>query len=275
MRVPEARAETWAHEAEWLGALPALADECAVAWDVELEEPFDTNISLVVPAGDAVLKLIAPSDFEAASEGDALERWDGDGAVRLLARDHERRALLVERCLPGTRLWDAGVDEERVVADLLPRLHVELREPHPFRRLADVADRWAEDLPRWYASGGSPFERELLDLALDTFRTVDRQASYLVNQDLHGANVLAAPRERWLVIDPKPLSGERELEGSGLLRNARDPARWLDVLAALGFDRHRARAWGVAHNLAWAWDEVRNEWLDNQVEEVRRIFRAR
>ena len=30
-----------------------------------------------------------------------------------------------------------------------------------------------------------------------------------------------ATREPWLVIDPKPLVGERELEASGLLRNVR------------------------------------------------------
>jgi streptomycin 6-kinase len=275
MQLPTSFLETWAHEAGWLAAIPGLVQELANEWQLELEEPVDTPHSLVVPAGNAVLKLNAPSHVEADTEADALERWGGEGAVRLLARDDERRAFLIERCAPGTRLWDAGTDEAGVIAELLPRLQIALREPHPFTHLADEADRWADELPRRYAAGGSPFERGLLDLALDTFRTVDRGATYLVNQDLHGANVLAAQREPWLVIDPKPLAGERELEGSGLLRNARDPSRWLDVLAALGLDRDRARAWGVAHNLAWAWDEVRLEWLDNHVEEVRRIFSAR
>ena len=76
------------------------------------------------------------------------------------------------------------------------------------------------------------------------------------------------------MIDPKPLVGEREVEASGLLRNADDVSRWLDVLGDLGFDRERARSWGVAHNLAWAWDERRG-WLDVHVEEARRILNAR
>jgi hypothetical protein len=121
---------------------------------------------------------------------------------------------------------------------------------------------------------GTPFERRLLDAALDVYRTVQRSARWLVNQDLHGGNVLTAEREPWLVIDPKPLVGERELEASGLLRNAEDVSRWLDGLADLGFDRERARGWGVAHNLAWAWDERRG-WLDRHVEEARRILTAR
>jgi len=80
--------------------------------------------------------------------------------------------------------------------------------------------------------------------------------------------------EAWLVIDPKPLVGERELEASGLLRNTDSPSRWLDVLSDLGFDRERARGWGVAHNLAWAWDQHEG-WLEEHVAEARRILSAR
>jgi streptomycin 6-kinase len=194
--------------------------------------------------------------------------------VRLVARDDARRALLLERCLPGTRLWDVDVDQETVVAELLPRLQVDAGSEHPFALLAEEADRWAEDVPRRYTEAGEPFERQLLDVALDVYRTVDRSSTRLVNQDLHGGNVLGATREPWLVIDPKPLVGERELEASGLLRNAGSVSRWLDVLASVGLDRERARGWGIAHNLAWAWDE-RAGWLEQHVEEARRILSAR
>jgi streptomycin 6-kinase len=272
--LPEALADQWRHEPDWLASLPELVADCAAEWNLQLEQPFDTPISLVVPAGDVVLKLNAPSHGEADTEADALERWAGDGAVRLLARDDERRALLVERCVPGTRLWDAGVDEIAVVAELLPRLQVELGSGHPFTLLADEADRWAEDVPRRYADAGAPFERALLEAALDVYRSVDRAASFLVNQDLHGGNILSAEREPWLVIDPKPLVGERELEASALLRNTTHVSRWLDGLRDLGLDRERARGWGIAHNLAWAWDE-HDGWLEPHVEEARRILRAR
>jgi streptomycin 6-kinase len=130
------------------------------------------------------------------------------------------------------------------------------------------------EVPRRYAEAGTPFERSLLDAAVDVYRTVDRPAAHLVNQDLHGGNVLRAEREPWLVIDPKPLVGERELEASGPLRNTLDVSRWLDALADVGLDRERARGWGVAHNLAWAWGG-RSGWLREQVEEARRILTAR
>jgi streptomycin 6-kinase len=274
MELPRPLVETWSHEPEWLADLPGLVEECAEQWGLVLEPPIESAGSLVVPAENVVLKLNAPSHVESDTEPDALELWNGTGAVLLVARDDERRALLLERCVPGTELWHADADEVQVISSLLPRLQVELRNEGPFRTLADEAERWAEEVPARYDDAGRPFERELLDAALDVYRTVDRAAMRLVNQDLHGGNILRAEREPWLVIDPKPLVGERELEATGLLRNARDVSRWLDALTDLAFDRARARGWGVAHNLAWAWDERRG-WLEQHVDEARRILNAR
>jgi streptomycin 6-kinase len=273
MRVPPALLATWGNEPTWLAALPDVVAECVERWSLEPEPPIDTPHSLVVPAGDVVLKVNAPSHVEADREADALEVWDGHGAARLVARDDGLRALLLERCVPGTRLRDAPEDETSVIAELLPRLQIDVGEAHSFVHLADEADRWSTDVPRWFEEAGSPFERALLEAALDVYRTVDRSSSRLVNQDLHGGNVLRASREPWLVVDPKPLVGERELEASGLLRNADSVSRWLDALTEIGYDRERARGWGVAHNLAWAWDERRG-WLPEHVEEARRILNA-
>ncbi len=279
MRIPERLAEGWRHEREWLERLPQLVAECAAEWGLELEAPFDTPHSLVVPAGATVLKLNAPSHFEADHEADALACWEGQGAVRLLARDDERRALLLERCVPGGTLAEANVDEAPIVTALLAGLPGTPPPAHAFRLLADEADRWAEEVPQRWDDGGRPFERSLLDVALDVFRNVDRGASRLVNQDLHGWNVLRSEREAWLVIDPKPLVGERELDGVGPLRNAGFSAdsavvgRWLDVLADLGMDRGRLRGWGLAHALAWGTD-AEGRWSERSIAAARTISRA-
>ena len=279
VRVPERLAAAWLHERAWLEALPRLAAECAAAWGLELEEPYDTPLSLVVPAGDAVLKLNAPSHFEADHEADALARWKGRGAARLLARDDARRALLVERCVPGTPLALSGEDETAVIADVLARLPHDPGPDHHFRRLADEAGRWAEEVPERYERGGRPFERALLDAAVDVFRSVDPDAGRLVNQDLHAWNVLRATREPWLAIDPKPLVGEPELDGVGPLRNAglsragTAVIRTLDALADLGLDRERLRGLGYAHALAWAVDSD-GQWSTASIEAARTIHAA-
>ena len=258
--------------------MPRLVAECAEQWSLELEEPIDTPHSLVVPAGDVVLKLNAPSHFEADTEADALERWGGRGAVRLLARDDARQhcsssAASRERS-SGTR----ASTKRQSSPELLPRLQIPSpRHPSrsgcsPPRPTAGPTTFRADTRP---PAGRS--SARCSTLALDVYRTVDRSAALLVNQDLHGGNSSRAAREPWLVIDPKPLVGERELEASGLLRNAD-----VDVVAAgstlarrrVGFDRERARGWGVAHNLAWAWDE-RDGWLVGPRRRGARILNAR
>jgi streptomycin 6-kinase len=278
-RLPPSLTNAWRREPEWLEALPSLAVQCASAWGLELEEPYDTPLSLVLAAGDSVLKLNAPSHFEADHEADTLARWNGRGAVRLLARDDERRALLVERCVPGTPLVLSGEDETAVIVDVLARLPHDPGPDHHFRRLVDEAERWADEVPERYERGGRPFERALLDAAVDVFRSVDPDAGRLVNQDLHAWNVLRAAREPWLAIDPKPLVGEPELDGVGPLRNAglsrarTAVSRTLDALADLGLDRERLRGLGYAHALAWAVDSE-GQWSTDSIEAARAIHAA-
>jgi streptomycin 6-kinase len=261
MRVPPALAKEWKHEPKWLAALPQIAADCAEQWRLELENPIDTPHSLVVPAGEVVLKVNAPSHFEAEHEADALAYWEGNGSVQLIAQDDTRGAFLIERCRPGTRLWDDPNDEVVVVSDLLPRLWIEPAEPHPFRLVLNEAERWATEVRSRYEQGDRPFERSLLDLALDVYGGAESGTASLANQDLHGWNILRADREPWLVIDPKPLVGERELNGVGILRNAvfrggvPSVRRWLDALSELGLDRERLQGWGVAHALAWGWNK--------------------
>ena len=93
----------------WLERVPDLVDECAEEWGLRLGEPYEQGaagyaIRAILPDGTpAVLKLVYPHR-ESEHEADALALWDGDGAVRLLASDDERWAMLIERCEPGTSL---------------------------------------------------------------------------------------------------------------------------------------------------------------------------
>ena len=247
-----------------------LVDE----WSLELAPPFEpAHISLVVPARcedgtAAVLKVNLPEP-ESEHEGDALACWDGVGAVRLLARDDKRRALLVERCVPGSPLWEVEEDEaNEIAAGVLVQLW-QARPAGELRSLADEAARWAEGLPATWEKAGRPFERALLDEAVEFLRAAPpREDAALLHQDLHGGNVLRSERG-WLAIDPKPLVGERAFDVASLLRDRRDELvhdpdaagriqRRLDFLSdRLELDRERARGWGIAHALAWGFEGVR------------------
>jgi streptomycin 6-kinase len=256
--------------AAWLARLPRLAAECAERWSLRLGAPFAGGyVSLVLAAEradgtPAVLKLNFPEE-ETTHEADALAFWAGDGAVRLLEHDRGRDALLLERCVPGTQLWEVEDDElaTRIAAGLFRRLWRPASERHPFRPLAVEAARWADELPAEWEALGRPFERALVDEAVAFGREAagDQGEQVVLHQDFHGGNVLRAGEE-WVAIDPKPLVGEREFDAASLLRDrrwllaepdfAKQVGRRLDVLESeLGLDRERLRGWGVVHALAW------------------------
>jgi streptomycin 6-kinase len=223
-----------------------LAAAVARDWGLRLGEPYPPGAAgYVVRAeledGTPVVLKLQHRHREDEQEAGALERWDGDGAVRLLRRDDDRSALLLERCEPGTPLSEGATDPLGVLIELLPRLW---KDATGFRTLTEEVSWWALD-------------REVGELARELAATQGELV--LVNQDLHGENVLAAQREPWLVIDPKPLAAEREFAVAPIVRSfelggsKRDVLYRLDRLCAeLALDRERARGWTVVQTVAWS-----------------------
>jgi len=264
---------------EWLASLPSVVDRCVESWSLHAGPPLEGgNVSHVVAVeledgSPAVLKINFP-DVESEHEPDALRLWNGSGAVRMLEYDEGLRALLLERCEPGTPLWSVEDDEEatRIAGASLQRIWRPPPDEHRFRGLAEEADGWARVLPVQWRALGEPFERDLLDEAVAACIELgaDQGEQVVLHQDFHGGNVLRAQREPWLVIDPKPLVGEREFDAGSLARDRRwllgrpgDAARLrrrLDLLSSeLGLDRERLRRWGIAHALAWGFSRDKAE----------------
>jgi streptomycin 6-kinase len=268
----------------WLERLPEIVEACAEQWSLTLEAPFPlAGASLAIPATtregrSAVLKVCFPHR-ESEHEAHALRAWDGNGAVRLLAHDPERWTLLIERCVPGRPL--AGRPEPEVLETLcalLPRLW--LPGAPPFRELAEEALWWVSYLPHRWDAAGQPFERSLLDVAVEALQGLraTQGEQVLLHQDLHPGNVLSAEREPWLVIDPKPVLGEREFAIAPIVRafeleqSARAVTARLDRLSgALGLDRDRARLWALGQTIAWSLD---SEYHPDHVEIARLLLHA-
>jgi streptomycin 6-kinase len=272
VKVPDAL--QWWHDVPggtaWLAGLPGRVEACIESWSLTVGEPLGGGaVALVLSAtradgAPAVLKLSFPGDEESEHEPDALTHWRGRGAVRLLDRDDARRAILLERVVPGTPLWDVGNDEEAtaIAARVLARLHAApVPETHPFRALRDAAADWARSIPVDWESSGRRFPRRLVDAAVDACETLGGGGAVVLHQDFHGANVLRSDGG-WLAIDPKPLVGEPAFDAASLLRDrrwllgrtddVRRIRRRLDVLADVtGLDRERMRLWGIVHALAW------------------------
>ena len=219
-------------------------------------EPIQGSGSMVLPVrtsdgAPAVLKINFP-DAESEHEHLALRRWGGDGAVRLLSADPRRRALLLERLHPQTLATLSDVDACEVVAGLYRRLHVPALPQ--LRTLTSYLEQWTaafEALPR-----SAPIPHRLVEQAIALGRELaDEPAGSVVHGNLHYENVLAADREPWLAIGPRPVNGDPHYELAPMLwsrwdelsGNIRDGVRrrFYALVDAAGFDEERARAWVI------------------------------
>jgi streptomycin 6-kinase len=203
----------------WISKLPDIVGELARRWSLQLGEPFQPGgvAAWVAPARDqtgrdVVLKVGWPH-FESEHEGEGLRAWSGHGAALLYATDvlDDTRALLIERCMPGSTLDTLPeTEQDVVVAGLLHRLWRVPLSDHPFRSLQFMANVWADGYERKVAARGSKLDEGLAREGIELFRTLPSDATHdvLLVTDLHAGNVLSAEREPWLVIDPKPFVGD-------------------------------------------------------------------
>ena len=266
-----AQATLGADWAAWLDRLPRRLRDVLDEWALEVDGgPLHGACSVVVPvrteAGEpAVLKVAFDGDEESLHEALALRHWHGDGAVRLMRADPRRRALLLERLHPRDLTSVGETEACETVAALYARLHVAA-----LPQLAPVTayvGRWLDDLAG--LGRDAPIPHRYVEQALSLGRDLvadPASVGRVVHGDLHYENVLAADREPWLAIDPKPMSGDPHYEPAPMLWN-----RWMEnaerggeredvrrrfftLVDAAGLDEDRARDWVVVRmvlNASW------------------------
>ncbi|WUI02184.1 phosphotransferase [Spirillospora sp. NBC_00431] len=259
----------------WLDELPVIADRVARDWRLRIGRTFELSYHWVAEAtreddgSAAVLKLGPPQPGHLDIEAATLKVYGGRGAVRLLAHDPARGALLLERATPGTLarslVPDNDEDATAAVIAVMRRLH---RPPPPDCPLPDLSTESASftgHLRRF--PGDDPLPRHLVERAGRLFNELCADTSsvsgragrangrVVLHGDLHHDNVLRADREPWLAIDPHGYVGDRGYEAGALLYNPdpdeRDedllklvPARVEQLADGLALPRERVEAWG-------------------------------
>ena len=266
--------------AAWLQQLPALLDEFAQRWSLNLSTPFSLSYNYVAPAvradGTAVVLKVGYPNRELRCEIDALQLYAGDGMVQLLDFDRARGVLLLERLQPGDMLSTLENDEAvtAIAADVMRKLWRPAPAEHSFPTVAE----WAEGLQRHRArfdGGVGPLPKKLFEEAEALFQTLlaANEAPMVLHGDLHHFNILRAQRQPWLAIDPKGLVGDPAYEVGAFLYNpdlTNRPnldqllQRRVDQLAErLGFTRTRVRGWGVAQavlSACWSLEDHGHGW---------------
>ena len=224
------------------------AREIAAEWDLRLgPRILAGRYSYVAPVGDdMILKVVPPEDDDADEIADALRLWDGHGAVRLLRYDAARRALLLERVVPGYDAASLSEDEAISVAiDVGRKIWVGVPATHHFRPIHRWVRRW---LP--------PDETHpLVPVARRMYESMDPRLDRLAHTDLHHYNLLRRGDE-WIAIDPKPYIGEPEFDIISFLANpsTAEPTlerteRRIRAFADAGLDGERIRAWAIVRGV--------------------------
>ncbi len=261
--------------AEWLERLPAILEETAERWSLEILPPVpNLTFNYVAPViradgTEAVLK-VGVLHPELYTEIEALRVYDGRGSVRLLQADTERGVFLLERLSPGTTLTTLAndKDDEKATSILAGVMRGLWREP-PAPNLFPKVEDWHKDLEglrKEFNGGTGPFPVALVEEAerLEVELFASSAPYVLLHGDLHHDNILAG-RDTWLAIDPKGILGEPAYEVGSLLRNLwqdqhalSNPQQLLtrrvyQLSEELSIERERIRAWAVVQALLSTW----------------------
>jgi streptomycin 6-kinase len=247
--------------ATWLATtLPRAIGEAEQLWSLTVGEPFQPGgqTAWVAPAHDRsgtdlVLKVVWPHP-EAANEADGLRAWAGNGAVLFRGAKvvEGAVALLLERCVPGSPLSRRPEPEQDVViAGLLRRLWITPAKAYPFQPLQVMCQQWADRFERTADISTVRLDPGMARAGIDLFRELSATATdqVLLCTDLHAGNVLAATREPWLAIDPKPYVGDPAYDVLQHMLNcdkrlAADPHGLARRMASLlGLDPARVLLW--------------------------------
>jgi streptomycin 6-kinase len=288
MRLPDgvlgmaSRGPEWAR---WVDRLPRRLDGLLQEWELAPDGwSMHGYCSVVVPvrtsdAQPAVLKVAFDVDQESEHEPLVLRHWGGRGAVRLLRADPHRRAMLLERLHQQDLTTVPDLEACELVAALYPRLH--LPALPQLLTVTSYVERWSDALammPR-----NAPIPRRMVEQSLSLARELvadPASTGVIVHGDLHYENVLASDREPWLVIDPKPMSGDPHFELAPMLWNRMEELgdavrtgvrrRFHTLVDAAGLDEARARDWVIVRmvlNAHWSVEDAQRADRDLSAEE--------
>lgn len=211
----------------WLPRLPEIVATCRERWGLAEGTPCPTMSMNYIEftttaAGEPVALKVGVPHEELLTEMEALALYDGRRAVRLLDADRHLGAILMQRAMPGTMLWQLGDESEqtRIGAAVMKALPVPVPEQHTLPHFS----RWVERAFRLTRIEWDPEERmprDLLDRTEAIFAQILQEADgeVVLHGDLHHENILWDDEHGWLVIDPKGVIGPHCLEVGRFIQN--------------------------------------------------------
>lgn len=266
---------------QWLDRLPIVVHELEKEWSITVGSPFPAiEFNYVAEAVEnngcpAVVKISPPFDNnEIFSEASYLEALNGRGTVRLLARDLARRAILIERAVPGKNLAELFTGNEVDAIDPAITVLREITNEPPKDKTDTISlDDWFYGLRR-YSEKDFPPHYAIAALEIYAQLANPDVKRYYLHGDFHPANIVSATRQPFLAIDPKGMIGPIGYDIAVFLNNFH---WWQEVhpnvregldqavskfAVAFDFDAGDLRRWAFAQMVLSAW------WIFDEMPEI-------
>ena len=257
---------------EWFNELPRIIRQLEDQWSLKILEPFPgIEYNFVAPAvtddgGDVVVKISPPFDrIEIHCEAKYLRTRNGDRVVRLVAEDREKKAMLLERAMPGRALFKEFSDRpEGSIQPAIDILSSVLRPPPDEMTDVDTLDRWFDNFHRYRET---EFPKDRAEKAFEIYERLSVQPgrTYYLHGDFHPGNIVTATREPYLLIDPKGIVGHLGYDIAVFLNNLswwqkENPnvrefleAAFCRFSVAFEIDVSELREWAYAYMVIGAW----------------------
>ncbi|MEM7531084.1 MAG: aminoglycoside phosphotransferase family protein [Chloroflexota bacterium] len=211
----------------WLPTLPDLLQQCREKWDLP-EGVRSSHLSMgyieftTLPNDLPVALKLCIHNPELFTEMEALQVYDGKGAVRFIDADRQLGAILMERVQPGTMLLAHGDNREQT--EIAAQIMRQLPAPVPATHSMPMFTRWVTRAFHDVRTELDPTERmprKLLDKTETALNEIvhNSPGDVVLHGDLHHENILFDQQQGWVAIDPKGAIGPPVLELGRFMQN--------------------------------------------------------
>lgn len=253
-----------AHGAAWLAGIDDLVAGIAADWGLQVGDVFGGGtasvvIGVITASGDPAVLKVAPDDL--TTEARTFELAVGRGCARLLRKDLERRALLLERLGPSLDSLGLATDEQlRAIAATVQQVWVPVPPDDEVLTAGDEKGRWLSDFitARWEELDHPCAERTVeraRAYAAKRVEAFDPEHAVLVHGDAHQWNTLQSGDGGYKLIDPDGLRADREYDLAIPIREVIGTPEqgrvWCHQLANLtGTDATAIWEWGLVERVS-------------------------
>lgn len=206
---------TWGQKGEaWLMQLPAIVQALCDHWSLHQIEPvINMTYNYVARAQQGAKSIVLKISFDEKliqDEYNALQHFNGCGAIQAIDIHETHHALLLEQAVPGLSLKvQRGPEDVSIYASVVKRL---LNNKEPIDNTKQHVSQWCQAIDR---IDTTVIERGLFEQAKSRREKLLSTMTEPVfcHGDLHLDNILQQG-DHWLAIDPKGIIGEVAFEAA-------------------------------------------------------------